>query len=125
MKGRCDNENLPHYKNYGGRGISYVARWKKFENFLSDMGEPKPGQSIERINNDGDYGPDNCVWASPKQQGNNRRSNVVIAYKGKSGTISEWADRLGIQYNTLQRRFKTGWSVERALTEPVRSWNND
>jgi hypothetical protein len=74
LKTRCTNENTEHYKDYGGRGITYCERWEIFDNFLLDMGSTwKPGLSIDRINNDGNYEPSNCKWSTPLEQLSNRR----------------------------------------------------
>lgn len=76
MRDRCLNKNGERYSDYGGRGISICTRWNKFENFLADMGSRQSGRSLDRINNDGDYEPRNCRWATAKQQALNRRNNV-------------------------------------------------
>lgn len=76
MKDRCTNLNNPHYKDYGGRGIIVCERWMKFENFLEDVGIKPEGKSIDRINNDGNYEPNNWRWSTPKEQANNRRDNI-------------------------------------------------
>lgn len=83
IKTRCSNKKNRAYKNYGGRGIKVCKRWMKFENFIEDMGERPKGLSIDRTNNNGNYEPNNCRWATMKEQQNNRRNNRLITYKGK------------------------------------------
>ena len=83
MRQRCCNQNHKNYKDYGGRGIVICDRWNSFINFLTDMGEPPPGTSLDRINNDHGYEPGNCRWATPKEQANNRRNR----WRNRSATI--------------------------------------
>lgn len=123
MKKRCINLNEPAYKNYGGRGISVCDEWvRSFESFR-DWGLShgyRDGLSIDRVNNDGDYCPENCRWADAKTQGNNRRSNRLLEFSDETHTISEWSDLTGIPQDVITYRIKAGWPVEKALTESVR-----
>lgn len=117
---RCANPNNPKYKNYGARGICICKRWMKFENFLEDMGARPPGTSIGRIDNDGDYDPSNCRWETSKQQANNKRGNHLIAFNGQILTMSQTAARTGIHYSALRQRFHRGWTMEKAITTPMK-----
>lgn len=121
MRSRCENEKFTGYAYYGGRGIKVCERWRDFGNFIADMGKrPSSGHSIDRIDTDSDYCPENCHWATQKQQSNNMRNNVRLTHNGVTKTLSEWAEYVGISYKTLRGRvFQYGWSVGRALTEPV------
>lgn len=120
MHRRCSDPRDKSYKYYGARGISVCETWQDFEVFVADMGLPPKGGTIDRINNDGNYEKGNCKWNSAKEQNNNRRDNFHITYNGKTLTMAQWADRLGMRYGTLQMRiWKYGWSVEEALTRPV------
>lgn len=111
---RCTNRNNKSYKNYGGRKISVCNRWSEsYENFLSDMGRaPSQKHTIDRINNDGNYEPGNCRWATRKEQANNRRSNKLISYNGKAKTLSQWCDDLGMHYKKTSRMLLCRRSVE-------------
>lgn len=120
MKARCLNPSEPNYRLYGGRGISICDRWLTFENFLQDMGSRPEGMTIERLDNDGSYEPSNCRWATPKEQANNCRSNRVIIWQEKPYTLAQLAELTGINRVTLSWRLRVGWSVEKAVTIPVR-----
>lgn len=123
MRQRCLTPGATNYKDYGGRGIKVCERWKNsFENFISDMGmPPTPKHQIERRDNNGNYEPSNCYWATRKEQANNQRSNVILTLNGESKTVAQWADKAGLVYKTFyQRLFTYGWGLQRALTEPVR-----
>lgn len=121
MRTRCYNANGPMYQHYGGRGIRVCEAWRaSFEAFLVDMGEPLPGQSLDRIDNDGNYEPGNCRWANPDEQANNKRSNVNIEFNGVVRTKSEWANALGLTWLCLDRRIDR-WGVARALTSKPRA----
>lgn len=119
---RCTNRRSPYYARYGGRGIKVCERWEWFPNFYKDMGpRPGPGYSIERINNDGDYKPSNCKWATKQEQARNRRSNRHITFAGRTQLLVEWAEETGISEETIYARInQLGWTVEKALTTPVR-----
>jgi len=122
MLGRCGTKTNTSYHNYGGRGIRVCKRWlDSFENFFADMGlKPSPKHSIDRIENDGDYTPSNCRWATKKDQSNNRRSNVRLTHKGKTQTIAQWADELKMSRVAIAKRIRNGWATEKALETPIR-----
>ena len=104
---RCNNPNDPSYRNYGARGIKVCERWDKFENFYADMGNGPKGLTIERIDNDGNYEPSNCKWATRKEQARNKRNNRIIKYGGRSKCVSAWAEEIGMNYRTLLKRLNT------------------
>ena len=120
MKQRCNNPNYSQYANYGGRGIKVCTRWDKFENFLRDMGVRPEGTTLERINNNGDYKPSNCKWASKKEQQRNRRTNRMLTYKGVTKCLSAWANDLGLKQHSLSMRIDVyKWPVAKALSTPA------
>ena len=115
MRARCENKNNPAYKAYGGRGIKVCERWQRFESFLADMVERPAGLSIDRIDNDGDYTPENCRWATRAVQNNNSRHNVWIEIGNERHTAAEWGRIAGLPKRALLRRIRAGWPVERAI----------
>jgi hypothetical protein len=122
---RCQNPACKNYRDYGGRGIKVCDRWlgaSGFVNFFKDMEpRPSPKHSLDRIDNDGDYCPENCRWATNTQQSNNRRSNTLLVAFGETGTISQFARKYGIRPDTLRRRlFALKWPIEKALTTPTK-----
>ncbi len=119
MKQRCYNPRFHKYADYGARGIKVCERWRdSFEAFLGDMGpKPSPRHTLDRKENDGDYTPENCRWATSLEQGANKRSNVRLEYDGRTQSISEWARELGIKAGTISYRIRKGWSVAETLTK--------
>lgn len=120
MKQRCFNPKNPAYHNYGGRGITVCERWRdSFTAFVEDMGPRPVGLTLEREDNDGDYEPSNCSWSTRKQQGANRRGNVVIRWQGRRWLMTHLAEHVGLTAACLSYRIRTGWGVERAVTTPA------
>jgi len=115
---RCQDPNNGYY---GGRGIAVCDRWREsFENFYADMGDKPEGLSLDRIDNDGNYEPGNCRWATRTEQCNNQRSNRMLVLDGRSQTLAEWSKELGVNVSAIRRRLIRGWSIKDALTTPVR-----
>jgi hypothetical protein len=116
MLNRCYREADKRYADYGGRGITVCEEWSKFEAFLEDMGECPDKMSLDRKNNNGNYEPSNCHWATKIQQANNKRSNAVFVVEGKSSTLKQLSREYGIPYRSLFWRVRYGkWSLDRAL----------
>ncbi len=123
IKTRCYNKNIRSFADYGARGITVCKRWRSsFALFLKDMGRAPEGYSIERRNNNGPYSPRNCYWADNITQANNRRGNRRLVFNGKDQTVSQWAREIGMADGTLTMRLNLGWSIEDALTKPIRRW---
>ena len=122
MRQRCYNKNSPKYKNYGARGIKVCDRWlNSFENFFADMGKAPVGFSIDRIDVNGDYTPENCRWADDVTQCNNRQFNFKVTFNGITETLRYWSEKTGINKSALYLRIhRRGWDVEKALTTPLR-----
>jgi len=130
MLDRCRSSTHVSYHNYGGRGIKVCDRWlgdQGFQNFLEDMGpRPSSAHSLDRIDNDGHYCPENCRWADRETQGNNQRTNRLITAFGRTQTLAQWSKEVRISHATLRTRIvKCGWESERALTTPVRARRNN
>lgn len=121
MKTRCTNPNYDKYKWYGGKGISICDEWMNsydiFEEWALSHGYADD-LTLDRIDPDGDYTPENCRWISRKEQANNRTSNHLITYNGKTQTIQQWSEELGILRSRIDRRLEAGWPIERIFTEP-------
>ena len=120
MHTRCYCKKSPNYKRYGGRGIKVCERWHSFELFTVDMGDRPEGMTLDRIDNDGDYTPENCRWATLKEQQRNTRTNHYISYEGRTECLVTWAEEYDIKQTTLRLRLKRGWDIGRALNTPVR-----
>jgi Fic family protein len=108
LKDRCYNSKNKAFKRYGGRGIIVCDRWlESFANFLEDMGrKPTPKHSIDRIDNDGNYEPSNCRWATQDEQTNNTSRNVFFSYQGETKSLKEWSKLTSTEYSTLRIRIK-------------------
>lgn len=122
MKSRCLNSRSSNYERYGGREIKICEEWANdFVSFYnwSILNGYKEDLSIDRINNNGNYEPFNCRWATIEEQANNKRSSCWIEYKGERKTIAQWSVSLNISDKALRHRIDRGWSAERALTEPI------
>lgn len=117
IKNRCYNKNEKSYPDYGGRGVTMCDEWKdSFETFYRDMGSrPSHKHTIERRENDKGYTKENCVWATRKEQANNRRNNLYYELNGESKTLQEWCDELCIKYMTVYARLKRGMTFEEAI----------
>lgn len=124
MKQRCLNPSHNSYDYYGGRGIKVCTAWlDSFEAFLADMCERPKGMTLDRIDPDGNYEPGNCRWATAKDQGNNKRSSRFLTHAGKTQTVAQWADEIGISRQSLRYRLESGWSTEEALTMKINHGN--
>ncbi len=121
MMERCYNPKYHNYHLYGGRGITVCDRWREsIANFVADMGERPAGYSLDRINNDGPYSPENCRWATIAEQANNKRGTRYLTYDGRTLTVTQWSEITGISRDTIYKRTKDGWDAERILTTPPR-----
>lgn len=124
MRLRCYDEKNIAYHRYGGRGITICDEWKNDVKAFYDWATAngyKDSLTIDRIDNDGNYCPENCRWATVKEQASNRRSNILVTHNGKTQTMKKWANEVGTPYKVVWARMqKLGWSAERALTESVK-----
>lgn len=127
MKQRCYNVNSPIYKDYGFRGIVVCDEWK--DDYMAfyewsiksgyDETAPRGVCTLERKDNNGPYSPENCRWATIKEQSLNKRNTVRLTYNGETLLIPEWAERTGLSSDVIRQRRKKGWPVQRILTEPL------
>jgi hypothetical protein len=118
MRRRCTAKSHHQYSEYGGRGIVICDRWNDFLLFLEDMGCRPDGHTIDRIDNDGPYSPENCRWALPVVQINNRRNTSTLTYRGEKMSLADWSARTGIPRKTLAMRFHQRWSAQKILETP-------
>jgi len=119
IKQRCLNPDHEHYHRYGGRGVTMCQEWAdSFEAFREAVGEPLAGMTLDRIDNDRGYEPNNVRWTSRKEQANNRATNVVLTWDGKTMTLKQWADHLGWKYGLLASRWKKGKRDADLFAEP-------
>lgn len=121
---RCFNPNDDSFADYGGRGITMCDRWREsFDAFLADMGpRPSSDHTIERINNDSDYEPGNCRWATAKEQARNTRRSFYVEYRGVRRLLLDVCEDVGAPYSAVAGRLRGGWSLEKALTQPVKHY---
>jgi hypothetical protein len=119
MHWRC-NPTSEHNANYSDRGIYVCSKWKDFISFYADMGDAPQGASIDRIDNDKPYSPDNCRWATRTEQSRNRRGSLSVVVNGAKRLLQELSDEYGFKYQTLHARlFIYGWNVDEALSTPA------
>lgn len=122
MRLRCIDPEHAAYPSYGGRGITVCERWLSSPStFLADMGpKPSPLHEIDRVDNAKGYSPENCRWATRKQNDRNRRSNRVLEFRGERRCVAEWCDLLGLNTSAVVKRLDAGWPVEKTLSTPIR-----
>jgi hypothetical protein len=117
---RCTNPKDNMYPHYGGRGIKRCARWDSFKNFIFDMGSCPEGFTLERMENDGDYEPTNCCWASEDDQAKNRSNNRRLTLNGRTMILADWARELGIKQVTISARLRRDLPIEKVLARSLR-----
>ena len=121
MIDRCQNKSSKVWDRYGGRGIKVCERWRKsFDAFVEDMGVPEPKMTLERIDNNKGYSPENCRWATMQEQQRNRRDTVWLTFNGKTKCLADWAQTLSVSPQAIGYRLRSGYSVEEALSKPFR-----
>lgn len=126
MKQRCENPKAISYKYYGAKGVSVCEEWQEFKPFCewAMANGYRDDLTIDRINNDGNYCPENCRWATNKEQQNRTSYNRQYTYNGETLNITQWAEKAGISRNMLYKRLSRGWSIEKALTtKKLRDWS--
>jgi hypothetical protein len=124
MLQRCYNPKNRRYHRYGGRGITVCLRWRlSYHAFVKSMGKRPPGTTLERRNNDGNYSPQNCYWATWKEQFRNRKTNHWITINGRTKILDDWAKEKGMPKITLSTRILRGWNPKDAVMRPVNPRN--
>lgn len=119
MLQRCENPKDAEYQNYGARGISVCDQWHDFQVFYADMEQrPSSKHEIERRDNDGNYEPANCYWATRKEQTRNQRRNRWIEFRGETKLITDWSLELFGQKDFISKRLYKGWALDEALATP-------
>lgn len=122
MRQRCNDTAHPNHANYGGRGIAVCARWDRYAAFLADMGDcPDQDHTLDRLDNERGYEPGNCRWVPKAEQSAHRRTNIQLTHAGVTQIATAWAAAIGIPANSLLQRLRLGWSVERALMQPLKA----
>ena len=118
MLQRCTNPKATYFHRYGGRGIKVCARWRRFENFLADMGECPDGLTLERNDTNGNYEPSNCHWATPVEQTRNRRITATLEIDGRTRVLGEVCAERGVSAHLVHCRLRSGWPVNDRLFMP-------
>lgn len=122
MRLRCSNPANPKYARYGGRGIQVCPEWENdFFRFVADMGPRPPGHSLDRRDNDGDYGPSNCRWATGQMQMQNTRRNRLLTIGDRTQCLTVWAREVGLKRSTIEQRLSRGWTTGAAVLLPLRN----
>ena len=120
MMARCNDPKYWAYRRYGGRGITVCERWRVFSSFLEDMGKkPTPKHSLDRIDGDKDYSPENCQWATQRHQMSHTSRTRLETIDGETRTLQQWCEHFGKKRGQIYNRLREGWSVEKALKTPI------
>lgn len=125
MMVRCYNPGHVSYADYGGRGIQVCDRWHTFENFYEDMGKRPPNTSIDRINNNGDYEPENCRWGTIEEQSNNRRNSVYVEFNGRRRTVGQWEHHFKVNSGFIRGRLYKGMCFLDIVLEILKKKHKD
>lgn len=121
---RCTDKTCDRYKDYGGRGISMCHEWLDDFDEFCDWAKAHgyaSGLTIDRIDNDGNYSPENCRWVTKREQNRNKRTNLLVEYRGETKPLIEWCEELGLRYDPIHNRITKGWDVEKAFNTPLAS----